>query len=206
MSRPLAQLLVAGIMVLTAPVQGVPARGWSTYPIAEAPAELRPAIQHADMTIISLQTAVLLELREKLNRDGPIVLMKSCHLWSVATAYQLERQEGVIAGRTSDRLRNPKNAARPWAAPIVARYSDRRSRDVDGFVVDLGDNVGVMRPIFEQASCGACHGPVERLDRRVRAELDQLYPRDRAVGYRPGDLRGWFWVEVPKKGPRRNAP
>lgn len=206
MPRPLAQLLLTGVLVLTAPVDGVPARSWSTYSIADAPAELRPAIEHANMTIISLQTAVLLELREKLNRDGPIVLMKSCHLWSVATAYRLERQEGVIAGRTSDRLRNPKNAPRPWAAPIVARYGDRRAPDVDGFVVDLGDHVGVMRPIFEQTPCGACHGPLNTLDRRVRAELDELYPGDRAVGYRQGDLRGWFWVEVPKKGPRRNAP
>jgi hypothetical protein len=41
---------------------------------------------------------------------------------------------------------------------------------------------------------------VKTLDRRVRAELDELYPHDRAVGYRTGDLRGWFWVEVPKKG------
>jgi Protein of unknown function (DUF3365) len=206
MSRSLPRLLVVALVLLTASVEGVPGRGWSTYPIADAPAELRPAIQRADDAIISLQTAVLLELRQKLNRDGPIVLMKSCHLWSVATAYRLERDEGVIAGRTSDRLRNPKNAPRAWAAPIVGRYGDRRGPDVDGFVVDLGDHVGVMRPIFEQTSCGACHGPLKTLDRRVRAELDELYPGDRAVGYRNGDLRGWFWVEVPKKGPRRNAP
>lgn len=202
MPRPLAQLLVAGVMVLTAPVEVVPARSWSTYPIGQAPPELRLAIQHADRTIISLQTAVLRELKEKLPRDGPVVLMRSCHLWTVAAAYTLERQEGVAAGRTSDRLRNPKNAPRAWAAPIVEQYGGRRAHDVDGFVVDLGDRVGVMRPIvFQQAPCGACHGPVKTLDRRVLAELDELYPADQAVGYRQGDLRGWFWVEVPKKGP-----
>jgi hypothetical protein len=205
MSRPLAHVLVVGIMVLTAPVHGLPARSWPTYPIGQAPAEFDPAVRQADMAIISLQTAVLQELRQKLNRDGPIVLMKSCHLWSVAAAFRLERDEGVVAGRTSDRLRNPKNAPRPWAAGVVEQYSGRRPPDVEGFVIDLGERVGVMRPIFEQTPCGACHGPVETLDRRVRAELDELYPHDRAVGYRTGDLRGWFWVEVPRKVPLKGS-
>ncbi|HEX2339485.1 MAG TPA: DUF3365 domain-containing protein [Vicinamibacterales bacterium] len=201
MFRALAYVLVAAIAAFTAPVAGLPARTGYTYPIAQAPAELRPAIQQADMAIVELQTAVLLELRAKLARDGPTVLMKSCHLWGVAAAYRVERQEGIAVGRTSNRLRNPKNAPRSWAAPIVELYDDRRPPDVGGFVVDVDDRVGVLRPIYLQASCGACHGPLKTLDRRVRAELDELYPGDRAVGYRTGDLRGWFWVEVPKKGP-----
>jgi hypothetical protein len=32
----------------------------------------------------------------------------------------------------------------------------------------------------------------------VRQALLQRYPEDRAIGYAEGDLRGWFWVEVPK--------
>jgi hypothetical protein len=200
MVRALGYVLVVAIAAFTAPAEGLPARTGSTYPIAQAPAELRPAIQQADMAIIEVQTAVLLELREKLTRDGPIVLMRSCHLWGVATASRVERQEGIAVGRTSNRLRNPRNAPRSWAAPIVGLYGDRQPPDVGGYVVDLDDRVGVLRPIYEQASCGACHGRVKTLDRRVRAELDELYPHDRAVGYRTGDLRGWFWVEVPKKG------
>jgi hypothetical protein len=27
--------------------------------------------------------------------------------------------------------------------------------------------------------------------------LAARYPDDRATGFAPGDLRGWFWVEVP---------
>jgi hypothetical protein len=46
--------------------------------------------------------------------------------------------------------------------------------------------------------CAACHGAPDTFDPAVRAELRDLYPRDRAVGFAEGEIRGWFWVEVPK--------
>lgn len=146
MFRALAYVLVATVAAFTAPVEGGSARKGSTYPIAQAPAELRPAIQRADGAIIELQTAILLELRQKLARDGPVVLMASCHLWGVAAASRVERQEGIAIGRTSNRLRNPKNAPRSWAASIVKLYGDRPPPDVGGYVIDLDDRVGVLRP------------------------------------------------------------
>lgn len=32
----------------------------------------------------------------------------------------------------------------------------------------------------------------------VRAALMDRYPVDRAIGFTEGEIRGWFWVEVPK--------
>jgi hypothetical protein len=192
--------LAVVLMVLAAASIGLPAHRSTIYPIAEAPAEMRLAIHRADLAIIALQTAVLGELSQKVPQDGPAVALKSCHLWSLAEAMRLQRREGIVAGRTSDRLRNPANAPRAWAAPIVDRYAGRRHADVEGFVVELDGRVGVMRPIHLLASCETCHGPVEALERDVRAQLKKSYPTDRAVGYRKGDLRGWFWVEVPTKG------
>ena len=108
-------------------------------------------------------------------------------------------QEGVTAGRTSHRLRSSANAPKAWAAPLVAAYAGRRTRDVGGFAVDLGDKVGVLRPITEQAMCASCHGPAEKVSPAVREALGRKYPRDLATGFSEGEIRGWFWVEVPKK-------
>jgi hypothetical protein len=73
------------------------------------------------------------------------------------------------------------------------------ARDVDGFVVDLGDAVGVMRPLAERPVCANCHGPADGLSGAVRQELVDRYPADKAVGFKEGEIRGWLWVEVPKK-------
>lgn len=169
------------------------------YPLAEAPADFGLAIQRANMVIISLQGAVLSELTRELNRGGPAGAMRSCHLDATAIAQRVGREEGLAVGRTSDRLRNPLNAPRPWAAAIVRQYAGRRAAEVDGFAVDLGDKVGVMRPIAQRRMCNSCHGPADTLSPGVRADLKDRYPADRATGYAEGDIRGWFWVEVPKK-------
>jgi hypothetical protein len=43
----------------------------------------------------------------------------------------------------------------------------------------------------------ACHGPSDSLAPDVADALALHYPDDRATGFTEGDLRGWFWVEVP---------
>jgi hypothetical protein len=47
--------------------------------------------------------------------------------------------------------------------------------------------------------CATCHGPTESLSAGVRKEIAERYPTDRAVGFKEGEIRGWFWVEIPKK-------
>jgi len=33
----------------------------------------------------------------------------------------------------------------------------------------------------------------------LKAKLAELYPNDQATGYAAGDLRGVFWVELPRE-------
>lgn len=173
-----------------------------TYPVAEAPAAFRPAVQQADLVIITMQAALLSELRRRLEDVGPAEALNSCHLAAIPIEQRAGRYDGVAVGRTSARLRNPANAPRAWASPIVQRYADNPRAKVDGFVVDLGDRVGVLRPIREQPVCQSCHGPERTLGPGVSVLLSRRYPLDQAVGFHEGDIRGWFWAEVPRT-PRR---
>jgi hypothetical protein len=169
------------------------------YTAAQAPASWQPIVQHADLIIVTLQGALLSELHRRLESLGPADALNACHLSAIPVAQRAARYEGVTVGRTSARLRNPANAPPVWAAPIVARYADQPKASVDGFVVDLGDRVGVLRPIRQQPICASCHGPEPALAPGVRARLAQRYPEDRALGFQEGDIRGWFWVVVPNK-------
>jgi hypothetical protein len=169
------------------------------YPISQIPADLRPTVQRGDLIIISLQATMLSELSRELETGGPIHAVNSCHIDTTGDAYRLARQQGVTVGRTSDRLRHPINAPRPWAAGIVKQYAGSKAANIDGFAVDLGDRVGLLRPIAHRPICSGCHGKETELDPRVRALLKERYPHDRAVGFVRGELRGWFWAEVPKK-------
>ncbi|MHC5001811.1 MAG: c-type heme family protein [Planctomycetota bacterium] len=97
-------------------------------------------------------------------------------------------------GRTAPRLRNPANVAPDWAhGPVAARAEEPAYRaGPDG-------ELGVLLPIRLLTTCVLCHGAEDELAPGVRAALAEAYPRDRATGFAPGDLRGWFWVEVPAR-------
>jgi len=183
-------------MLLTGTV--LTAQSGSAWPIKEAPAHLRPSIARADLMIAGLHASVLRELGDALDTGGADKAILSCHIESVLVSQRLAR-EGVAAGRTSDRLRSPTNRPQPWAAPLVAANAGRMARDVDGFAVDLGDKVGILRPIAQRSVCASCHGPAEGLSPAVRRELAERYPADKALNFKIGEIRGWYWLEIPKQ-------
>lgn len=132
----------------------------------------------------------LMESRAKVGAAGSIQV---CSEIAPALAEEIGEQRGLRIGRTAARLRNPANAAPDWAAdritadgptePVVVTHSDGR--------------LATMHPIFLMKPCLACHGAPDQLEEGVADALAKVYPDDRATGFAVGDLRGWFWVEVP---------
>jgi hypothetical protein len=192
----LRTVLAAAALLSTAVTAQIEFKSW---PLNQAPAELRPATSRADLVIVEMHGTVLRELSDALARRGPTGGFGFCHLDATAIIQRMNAIGGTVAGRTSDRLRNPANAPRAWAAPLVAAHAGQRAASVEGFAVDLGDRVGVLRPMVEQAMCGNCHGTQKQLAPGVDMVRRQRYPADRAVGFRDGDIRGWYWVEMPKQ-------
>ena len=195
-TRGVSSIGLFAALVLGAAAGAQPTQPLPTYPVAQAPASFAPAVHQADMVIMKLQAALLSELLRRLDGVGPAEALDSCHLAAIPVAQSADRYDGVAVGRTSARLRNPANAPREWASPMVQRYADNPKAKVDGFVVDLGDRVGVLRPIREQPICQSCHGPEGTLGPGVRELLARRYPLDQAVGFHEGEIRGWFWAEV----------
>jgi hypothetical protein len=107
-------------------------------------------------------------------------------------AQAVAREKGVMIGRTSDRLCNPANAAPSWAVAVLNDQpaKPRLASNTDG-------SLGVTLPIRLAANLLACHGNPDTMDPAVKAKLAAKYPKDEATGYKEGDLRGWFRVEVP---------
>ena len=198
MTGPTLAMIGAGLM-LCATTMAVQTQGqFKSWPIREAPAEWRAVLSRADLIVIGMQDSLLRQLDHKLAEGGPALAFEACHIEPTDLARRLGRYEGIAAGFTSDRLRNPTNKPKGWAAELVTAHAGRRAREVDGFAVDLGTRIGVLRPMFEHETCASCHGPLERLTPAVRRLIAERYPNDRAFGFADGEIRGWFWVEMPK--------
>lgn len=131
-------------------------------------------------------------LMEVMQSDGPAAAIKVCSQEAVQIAGTVGTEHGVLIGRTSFKLRNPANAPREWVKPFV---EDRQ--DTPEFVA-LGEGAaGAIFPIHLNVKCLMCHGGPDDILDQVKTELAELYPNDAATGFKQGDLRGWFWVEVP---------
>lgn len=170
-----------------------------TYAPGEVPAELAPVVARAEQALQALQTALVARLSEELTRNGPAAAVMVCRDEAQAITERVAKEQGVEIGRTSHRLRNPANAARPWANPFVLEAAARKAAEVTTRVVDLGDRVGVLRPIGTAEMCTRCHGEQAVVRPAIGAMLDAAYPQDRATGFAVGDLRGWMWAEAPKR-------
>jgi hypothetical protein len=165
-------------------------------PQASFPAE----IAKAEQAMNELQQALLAKLTATMASGGPAAAVEVCRTEARAIADAVAKKQGIELGRTSHRLRNPANAPRAWARVIVDGGSGVKASAEKLRSIDLGDRVGVLRPIGTAETCRRCHGAEGEVRRNIGATLAAAYPEDRATGFAPGDLRGWMWAEVPKAG------
>jgi hypothetical protein len=165
----------------------------------EASPVVAAAITRGDEALASFREQVFARLNKLLQEGGPTHAIQVCRVEAAEIAKQIAGTHHVRIGRTSHKLRNPTNAPPAWAASYVQAAAGKKGVDVKPAVIDLGDRVGLLRPITVMPACTRCHGAVEGIDSDVRAELARAYPGDQATQFAPGDLRGFMWAEVPKR-------
>ena len=140
----------------------------------------------------ALFTALSSRLMEVLQSKGPAAAIEVCSQEAVEIAQRVGQERGVQIGRTSFKLRNPANAPRDWVKP----YVEQRIDSPQSLTLENG-NHGSLFPIRLVVKCLMCHGGPDDMLEQVSEELAKRYPDDEATGFTQGDLRGWFWVEVP---------
>lgn len=156
------------------------------------------AVARAEQAIGELQTTLVGRLKAELGRGGPRAAVTVCRDEAQEMTTAVGAKYEMALGRTSHLVRNPVNAPRPWTSAWVASYAGTTMTDARSGVFELaGDRIGVLRPIGTMDLCVMCHGPRETVQATIGDVLTTAYPDDRAVGFAPGDLRGWFWAEVP---------
>ncbi len=182
---------LAALLAATAACGGPPA--WPSVQPADLTATQTAQLARADTAQNQLAAQLLAELQAALAAGDAAAAIDVCRRRAPAIAAEVGAAARLRLGRTSTLLRNPANAAPAWAtAHIAANQGDPAT------LVGPDGELGTLRPILTMPLCTQCHGKADAMDPGVRVALQQHYPQDRATGYAPGDLRGWFWVEVPR--------
>lgn len=171
---------------------GTGASAWTAVDPTTAEGATAAALERAAEARAALFQRLSGRLTEVVSAEGPVAAIRVCRDEAPDLARAVGADRDLRIGRTGVRLRNPDNSAPAWAAEAVsAQVAQRRAwQHEDGRIAELS-------PILTAAQCVACHGAPGALAPGVADALAELYPQDAATGFAEGELRGWFWVEVP---------
>lgn len=142
------------------------------------------------------QSALKGELMAGMKAGGPVGALDICKIEApkIAAAHT---HSGWSIKRVSDRNRNPQNIADSVEADILNRFVEGKATPAAfGHWVKPDSLYQYYAPIVTGKLCLNCHGDAASLASGVPEKLKELYPDDRAVGYKEGDIRGLFVVTV----------
>jgi hypothetical protein len=113
--------------------------------------------------------------------------------------------DSIVIRRTASRFRNPNN--KPDSLDLSVLAEMEKLMDVGktptAKIVRQGTSgeVHFFKPILLQSMCLNCHGtPGLQIHSTTFNRIKQLYPNDRAVNFKEGDLRGtWHIIFKPQK-------
>lgn len=145
------------------------------------------------------------ELVKGMKAGGPVTAIGVCNSLAPAIAMKHSQNSGWDVGRTSLKLRDPANAPDEWESGVLLQFEERRAKgegpDTLAYaeiVEEGGDKYfrfmkGIVMPPKDKMPCLMCHG--ENIDAKTAAMLDELYPQDKARGYKAGQVRGAFTLK-----------
>jgi len=100
--------------------------------------------------------------------------------------------------RVSDKPRNPNNRANSLELEHIETFKNlvASGASVEPILTEENGKVYFYYPIVTNTMCLNCHGtPNKDITPKVYQSLSELYPRDKAVGYGPDEVRG-IWSIV----------
>jgi hypothetical protein len=144
-------------------------------------------------------------LTEELGKSGPEGAIAVCSVKAPEMAKAASEATGWNVRRVSLRNRNPKAVPDAWERAALEDF-DRRAAAGEApatlekaeIVTENGrQSYRYMRALPTQPLCLNCHGLPEQLTPAVKEKLKALYPDDKAVGYRSGEIRGAMTIRKP---------
>lgn len=143
------------------------------------------------------QAALAGKLQAAMKEGGPVAAIEVCKVEAPGIARSAGNEHGVKVRRVSDRVRNPNNKPDAQDARVLSEFAKALQEGEDDKLEKLvhldGKGRRYYKAIQVQPLCLTCHG--SNLTPAVTEAIKQRYPKDEAIGYELGDLRGAFVVE-----------
>ena len=167
-------------------------------PASPVMADEAPWVADARNIAATMPPKMMEVLKEETKKSGPANATVVCREKAPAMSKTVSEQSGWNIRRVSLRERNPKAVPDDWERAVLEDFDRRAAAGEDGAKMEKSELVAVggkteqryMKALPTQAMCMTCHGAPGTFEADLTEQLRKLYPDDKAVGYRPGDIRG----------------
>ena len=140
------------------------------------------------------------ELVNTMKSKGPVAAIEVCNIKSPIMTEAVSKDTGFVVQRTSLKPRNAANTPDEWETKVLNQFEDRKAKGENPKSIEFYEilendgkrQIRYMKAIPTSKPCTVCHG--EMIPPPVQAKLKELYPTDKAVGFKVGDLRGAFSI------------
>lgn len=161
----------------------------------------------ADVKAVALAVPpkLLTVLQEEIARSGYDGAIAACSDQAPAMARAASDKSGWNIRRVSLRNRNPKAVPDAWERAALEDFDRRAAAGESAMQLERAEitqengqpTQRYMRALPTAELCLGCHGTPDRVSGAVSARLKELYPDDRALGYRVGEIRGAITLRRP---------
>jgi len=173
--------------------------------VASANAQEPAWVGEARKVAGSVPPKLLAVLTEEIGKNGPEGAILVCRDKAPQLAKAASDETGWSVRRVSLRNRNPRAVPDGWERAALDDFDRRAASGESATTLEKAEIVTeggkqsyrYMRALPTQPLCLNCHGSPEQLTPAVLEKLKALYPDDKAVGYRPGDIRGAITIRKP---------
>jgi len=152
------------------------------------------SVEEGKEALMPFKKELMGTLMSTMKKSGPVAALETCHMKAMPIT-QKYAQHFIGMGRTSHKIRNPKNKPQAWVKPYLKEFVSGKRKEALTVKLKNG-HTGYLEPIYVQAKCLVCHG--KRIAKPIAQALEEKYPQDQARGFKVGDFRGLFWLEVAK--------
>lgn len=138
------------------------------------------------------------ELVNAMKEGGPVHAIEVCRIKAPEIAKNLSAESGWHVKRVSLKPRGKTAYADNWERTTLYRFEEQASsgRDIKTLEkieivkTEGRDTIRYMKAIPTGGICLTCHG--DSINESIKLKLSEYYPRDKATGYKAGDIRGAF--------------
>ncbi len=168
--------------------------------------EREKAVEIGNAAVVKLMGELKRNLGMALKEGGFPEAIRFCAQKAQELTQRVNRELVVVkVKRVSDRYRNPGNRPDSLDMKVINYFKEKlkEGKIPPYYLTEVKEGgkrfVVYYKPIRVAPFCLNCHGDPARMNPEVLRILKEKYPHDRALGYKPGDLRGVFKVVIPEE-------